>query len=79
MAYGRAQTANNRGNAGDRGIILGYYDDPDNPGPTEVTVKDLGGNEVKNNNNNTSGVKTPTSITYPYAPDPKDAKVNNAA
>lgn len=76
MAYGRAQTVNNRGNTGDRGIILGYYDDPDNPGPTEVTVKDLGGNEVKNNNSNTLGVKTPTSITYPYAPDPKDAKVN---
>lgn len=75
MAYGRAQSTNNR-NASERGLIFGYYDDPGCPGPTQVTLKDLDGNIISNNNNNTSGVRASKPSSYPCMPDPKDRNVN---
>ena len=78
MAYGRAQTVNNRGNTGDRGLIFGYYDDPDClPGTTKITLKDLDGNIISSDGSkNTSGVKASTPSSYPCTPGAKDASVN---
>ena len=76
MAYGRAQTANNKNVSNDRGLIFGYYDDPDCPGAT-ITLKDAAGNIVgSSDKSNTSGVKASTPASYPCTPDVKDASVN---
>ena len=75
MAYGRAQSVNN-GNKDSRGVIFGYYDDPDCPGAT-ITLKDAAGNIVgSSDNSNTSGVKASTPASYPCTPDVKDVSVN---
>ena len=69
MAFGKAQRTNNRGGS-DRGVIFGYYDDPDCPGTTEITLSD--GEKSVSDNNNTSGVKG----SYSSTPAAKDANVN---
>ena len=75
MAYGRAQSTGTP-NKTERGVIFGYYDDPDCPGITQITLQDVNGNPVLNNNSNDSGVKSSNAITYPYAPAAKDASAN---
>ena len=78
MAYGRAQFAKQDGNTSDRGLLFGYYDDPDClPGTTTITLKDLDGNIISSDGSkNTSGVKASTPSSYPCTPDAKDASVN---
>ena len=78
MAYGRAQFAKQDGNTSDRGLLFGYYDDPDClPGTTKITLKDLDGNIISSDGSkNTSGVKASTPSSYPCTPDAKDASVN---
>ena len=77
LEYGRAQTVGAPNKHNDRGLIFGYYDDPDCPGATEITLKDLDGNIVSTgDNSNTSGVKASSPSSYPCTPDPKDASVN---
>lgn len=76
MAYGKAQSTNNRGNNGDRGLIFGYYDDPDFSGSTEVTLSDLDGNKVSEKNNTSGVIAVSPNSTFPYAPSAKDASVN---
>lgn len=77
MAYGRAQSTGSP-NKTERGVIFGYYDDPDCLGVTQITLKDVNGNPVYNNtsNGNASGVKSSKAITYPTAPAAKDASAN---
>ena len=75
MAYGRAQSTGYPSKT-ERGMIFGYYDDPDCQGITQITLKDVEGNPVKNDNSNASGVKSSKAITYPYAPAARDASVN---
>lgn len=77
MAYGRAQSTNYDGNKVERGVIFGYYDDPDcRLGITQITLKDVEGKPVLNNNDNVSGVKSSKAITYPTAPAARDASAN---
>ena len=78
MAYGRAQSTSNRNVSNDRGLIFGYYDDPDClPGTTKITLKDLDGNIISSDGSkNTSGVKASTPSSYPCTPGAKDASVN---
>ena len=75
MAYGRAQSTGTPSKT-ERGVIFGYYDDPDCLGITQITLQDVNGNPVLNNNSNDSGVKSSNAITYPYAPAAKDASAN---
>ena len=77
MAYGRAQSTGTP-NKTERGVIFGYYDDPDCPGITQITLKDVNGIPVLNNtnNNNASGVKSSKAISYPTAPAARDASAN---
>ena len=74
MAFGKAQSTNNR-NGSERGLIFGYYDDPDCPGATAVTLSDLNGTKVSTASNE-SGFKASTPSNYPCTPDPKDRNVN---
>lgn len=77
MAYGRAQSTGTP-NKTERGVIFGYYDDPDCLGVTQITLQDVNGKPVLNNtsNGNASGVKSSKAITYPTAPAVKDASAN---
>ena len=74
MAFGKAQSTNNR-NGSERGLIFGYYDDPDCQGATAVTLSDLNGTKVSTASNE-SGFKASTPSNYPCTPDPKDRNVN---
>lgn len=72
VAYGRVQSTNNRGSAKDRGVIFGYYDDPECPNPT-VRLTDLDGTLLSKSNNSALAAANPSS--FPYTPTgPKDAK-----
>ena len=75
MAYGRAQSTGYPSKT-ERGMIFGYYDDPDCQGVTQITLQDVNGKPVLNNTDNASGVKSSKAITYPTAPAAKDASVN---
>lgn len=75
MAYGRAQSTGTP-NKTERGVIFGYYDDPDCPGITQITLKDVKGSPILNNNSNVSGVKSSKAISYPTAPAARDASPN---
>lgn len=75
MAYGRAQSTGTP-NKTERGVIFGYYDDPDCPGITQITLKDVNGSPILNNNSNVSGVKSSKAISYPTAPAARDASAN---
>jgi len=75
MAYGKAQSLNNKG-ASERGVIFAYYDDPECTGTTAVTLSDPEGTPISNNENNTSGVKASAAIIYPATPSALDATVN---
>lgn len=66
VAYGRVQSTNDRNNSTDRGLLFGYYDDPDAVGAAQVTLTDLDGTTVSS---------SPSS--YPYTPTgPQDANGN---
>ncbi len=75
MGYGRAQSAKQDGNSSDRGLLFGYYDDPDCP-DAEITLTDSEGTVVSNTNNK-SGVKADSPSSYPCVPDVADASVNS--
>lgn len=65
VAYGRVQTKNNRNNGKDRGVIFGYYDDPDSPNPA-VTLTDWSG--AKLSGSNSSGLKVSNPSSFPAVP-----------
>ena len=66
VAFGLVQTRANGGNKnGDRGLIFGYYDDPDDPDrPAPIRVTDASGTPIKTNKNNTSGLYSKIYANY---------------